>query len=81
MDFPFWLQWVLDQQMAQAQQAAIDAGMSVGVMHDLAVSVHPFRADTWTDGDVVMAAGVTVGAPPDARSTKWVRLVATSDAP
>ena len=65
VDFHCWLQWVLDQQMAQAQQAAIDAGMSVGVMHDLAVGVHPFGADTWTDGDV-MAAGVTVGAPPDA---------------
>lgn len=65
IDFHCWLQWVLDQQMAWAQQAAIDAGMSVGVMHDLAVGVHPFGADTWTDGDV-MAAGVTVGAPPDA---------------
>ena len=74
-----WLQWVLDQQMAQAQQAAIDAGMSVGVMHDLAVGVH-LRADTWTDGDV-MAAGVTVGAPPDAFNQVGRGLVATSDAP
>lgn len=65
IDFHCWLQWVLDQQMAQAQQAAVDAGMPVGIMHDLAVGVHPFGADTWTDGDV-MARGVTVGAPPDA---------------
>ena len=65
VDFHCWLQWVLDQQMAQAQQAAIDAGMPVGIMHDLAVGVHSFGADTWTDG-AVMASGVTVGAPPDA---------------
>ena len=65
IDFYRWLQWVVDQQMGQAQQAAIDAGMPVGVMHDLAVGVHRFGADTWTDGHV-MASGVTVGAPPDA---------------
>lgn len=65
VDFYRWLQWVVDQQMAQAQRAAVDAGMPVGVMHDLAVGVHRFGADTWTGGDV-MASGVTVGAPPDA---------------
>ncbi len=65
IDFFRWLQWVLDQQMALAQQAAVASGMSVGVMHDLAVGVHRFGADTWTGGDL-MARGVTVGAPPDA---------------
>ncbi len=65
IDFHCWLQWVLDQQMAQAQRAAVDAGMPVGIMHDLAVGVHTFGADTWIDEDV-MARGVAVGAPPDA---------------
>ena len=36
-----------------------------GVVHDLAVGVHPHGADTWALQDV-MARGVTVGAPPDA---------------
>ena len=43
IDFYSWLQWVLDEQLADAQQAATDAGMRLGVMHDLAVGVHPRR--------------------------------------
>jgi 4-alpha-glucanotransferase len=62
--FHQWLQWCLDQQLAAAQQAAIDAGMGVGVMHDLAVGVHPDGADRWGLAGI-LAAGVSVGAPPD----------------
>ncbi len=64
IEFHAWLQWIVDDQMAAAQQAAQDGGMSIGVMHDLAVGVHRFGSDTWVDSDV-MARGVTVGAPPD----------------
>jgi 4-alpha-glucanotransferase len=64
IEFHAWLQWVIDDQMASAQQAALDGGMSIGVMHDLAVGVHLFGSDTWVDRQV-MAQGVTVGAPPD----------------
>ena len=42
-----WLQWVADEQLARAQQAARDAGMAIGVMHDLAVGVHPEGSDAW----------------------------------
>ena len=38
--------------------------MSLGVMHDLAVGVHPGGADAWRLQDVY-AQGVQVGAPPD----------------
>lgn len=65
VDFYCWLQWVLDQQLGAAQQRATDAGMALGVVHDLAVGVHPDGADTWAL-QRVMARGVTVGAPPDA---------------
>lgn len=65
VDFFCWLQWVLDEQLATAQRRAVGAGMSRGVVHDLAVGVHPDGADTWALQDV-MARGVTVGAPPDA---------------
>ena len=47
-----------------AQRAALDGGMALGIMHDLAVGVHPEGADAWALGDV-LARGATVGAPPD----------------
>ena len=64
VDFESWLQWVLDEQLQQAQAKAENAGMSLGVMHDLAVGVHPGGADAWRLQDVY-AQGVRVGAPPD----------------
>jgi 4-alpha-glucanotransferase len=39
--------------------------MTVGIVHDLPVGVHPGGADTWAVRDV-FAADVRVGAPPDA---------------
>ena len=38
--------------------------MAIGVMHDLAVGVHPEGADAWALQDV-LASGIGVGAPPD----------------
>ena len=64
VEFQCWLQWVLDEQLASAQQAGRRAGMGLGVMHDLAVGVHPHGADAWSLQDSY-AAGITVGAPPD----------------
>ncbi|HEY5553926.1 MAG TPA: 4-alpha-glucanotransferase [Cellulomonas sp.] len=64
VDFHCWLQWVADSQLADAQRAALAGGMSIGIMHDLAVGVHPEGADVWALGDV-LARGATVGAPPD----------------
>ena len=59
-----WMQWLVDEQMAVTQGAARDAGMAIGVMHDLAVGVHPEGSDAWALQDV-LAPGVGVGAPPD----------------
>jgi 4-alpha-glucanotransferase len=64
IEFHQWLQWLCDEQLAHAQQVATDAGMALGVMHDLAVGVHPEGADSWALQDV-LAKGVSVGAPPD----------------
>ncbi len=64
VEFHCWLQWLLDEQLEAAQQQAVDAGMAIGVMHDLAVGVHPEGADAWALRDV-LASGVAVGAPPD----------------
>ncbi|GAA4358755.1 4-alpha-glucanotransferase [Angustibacter luteus] len=65
VDFYRWLQWVADEQLASAHRRARAAGMSLGVVHDLAVGVHPEGADVWGLRDA-LAHGVTVGAPPDA---------------
>ncbi len=65
VDFYAWLQWVADDQLADAHRAALRAGMRLGVVHDLAVGVHPEGADAWALG-ATLARGVTVGAPPDA---------------
>lgn len=65
VDFYRWSQWVLDEQLSDAQNTARRAGMNMGVMHDLAVGVHPEGSDSWSLQDV-FAAGMTVGAPPDA---------------
>jgi 4-alpha-glucanotransferase len=64
VDFHRWLQWQLDEQLAAAQSQAVAAGMSLGIVHDLAVGVHPDGADSWALQDV-LALGVTAGAPPD----------------
>jgi 4-alpha-glucanotransferase len=64
VDFHRWLQWQLDEQLASAQSQATRAGMALGIMHDLAVGVHPTGADAWALQDA-MALGVTAGAPPD----------------
>ncbi len=63
-DFHAWLQWLAAEQLAAAQQAAKDAGMAHGIIHDLAVGVHPGGADAWAHQDLLVR-GVSVGAPPD----------------
>ena len=64
IEFHAWLQWQLDEQLAAAQVAARTAGMPVGIVHDLAVGVHPGSADAWMYRPLY-APGMSVGAPPD----------------
>ncbi|MFJ3226905.1 4-alpha-glucanotransferase [Streptomyces sp. NPDC086783] len=65
VDFHTRLAWLTDAQLTAAQRGARDAGMPVGLVHDLAVGVHPGGADAWAQQEY-FAAGTTVGAPPDA---------------
>lgn len=62
--FHMWMQWVLSEQLDTAQRAACAAGMSIGVMSDLAVGVHPYGSEVWAEPHM-FATGMTVGAPPD----------------
>jgi 4-alpha-glucanotransferase len=64
IEFHAWLQWLVAEQFAEAQQAARQAGMSIGVITDLAVGAHPGGADAWARQDVIVP-GISVGAPPD----------------
>ncbi|HJP79081.1 MAG TPA: 4-alpha-glucanotransferase [Pseudonocardiaceae bacterium] len=59
-----WLQRRCAEQLGAARQASIDAGMSIGIVHDLAVGIDPNGADAWALQDV-LAKGVSVGAPAD----------------
>ncbi|WP_299527503.1 4-alpha-glucanotransferase [uncultured Streptomyces sp.] len=73
VDFHCRLVWLTELQLADAQRAATDAGMGVGIVHDLAVGVHPAGSDTWALRDAY-ALGMSVGAPPDAfnaRGQDW----------
>ncbi|MEU0072389.1 4-alpha-glucanotransferase [Streptomyces sp. NPDC006332] len=73
VDFHRRLAWLTDTQLTAAQRTAREAGMTVGVVHDLAVGVHPGGADAWAQQEH-FAAGMSVGAPPDAfnaRGQDW----------
>ncbi|RRJ85821.1 4-alpha-glucanotransferase [Gulosibacter macacae] len=65
VEFACWVQFVAREQSAAVQEELREAGMSLGVMHDLAVGVHPSGADSWSLHRA-LARGVSVGAPPDA---------------
>ncbi|MEU0427098.1 4-alpha-glucanotransferase, partial [Streptomyces canus] len=47
VDFHSRLAWLTESQLGAAQRVAREAGMPVGVVHDLAVGVHPEGADAW----------------------------------
>ena len=74
-DFHAWLQWLVDEQLAVAQRTALAAGMTRGIIHDLAVGVHPGGADAWAHQDLLVR-GISVGAPPDSfnqRGQDWAQ--------
>ncbi|MFL5995055.1 MAG: 4-alpha-glucanotransferase [Streptomyces sp.] len=73
VDFFCRLAWLTESQLGAAQRVAREAGMPLGVVHDLAVGVHPEGADAWAQ-QAYFAAGMSVGAPPDAfnaRGQDW----------
>lgn len=65
--FHCWLQWQIDRQLQEVQAHALDAGMPIGLYHDLALATDRFGCDLWAHPDH-FATGCRVGAPPDAFS-------------
>jgi len=62
--FHAWQQLLLDRQLGDVQRALTTGGMSIGVVHDLAVGIDPAGADGWALQDA-LAHGARIGAPPD----------------
>jgi 4-alpha-glucanotransferase len=60
--FHKWVQWLLDEQLAQA-------AAEIPLMQDLPIGIDPDGADAWALQDV-FASGVTVGSPPDEYNTQ-----------
>lgn len=59
-----YLQWIAEEQIAEAQKVAKESGMLVGVYRDLAVGVDRGGADVWSNRRLYCLEAST-GAPPD----------------
>ena len=89
-EFHAWLQWRAEAQVEDAQSAARQGGMGLGLYLDLAVGPRPDGAEVWMHAETI-ADGITVGAPPDhlnPEGQSWAlaahapeRLAATGYAP
>lgn len=62
--FHAFLQWQAALGLQQAQIAAREAGMAIGLISDLAVGADPAGSQAWSRYDQ-MLHGLSVGAPPD----------------
>jgi len=65
VSFHAYLQYRADQGMHEAQKAARDAGMKIGIIADLAVGTDHAGSQSWSRQDEVLR-GLEIGAPPDA---------------
>jgi 4-alpha-glucanotransferase len=64
IEFFNWLQWIADQQLFAASEAAAAGGMEVGLYRDLAVGCDRTGCETWSRPGNFLE-GAHVGAPPD----------------
>ena len=62
--FHAWLQYRADRELEGAQQAALAAGMPIGLVSDLAVGADAGGSHCWTHQGESLR-GLTIGAPPD----------------
>ncbi|PMR73224.1 4-alpha-glucanotransferase [Billgrantia endophytica] len=64
VDFHVFLQWLASEGLARAQASARHAGMSVGLIADLAVGADAAGSQAWSR-QAEMLEGLSIGAPPD----------------
>lgn len=62
--FHKYVQWQIARQLERVQASARAAGMSIGLMHDLALATDQFGSDLWACREFFVS-GCRVGAPPD----------------
>ncbi len=73
VEFHIFLQWLAERSLAEAQRRARAAGMTLGLITDVAVGMDPGGSHAWSRPQDLLA-GVSVGAPPDAfqaRGQDW----------
>ena len=59
-----WVQWQIDRQLELAHRRARQAGMAIGLYHDLALATDRYGADLWAHREAFLERA-RVGAPPD----------------
>ena len=64
VEYACFLQWLADEQLADAAALSRQEGLGIGFYRDLAVGTSPEGAAAWSGQDGLMR-GVAVGAPPD----------------
>ncbi|MER2266314.1 malto-oligosyltrehalose synthase [Methylobacterium oxalidis] len=64
-----WLQYLADRQLREASEAALDAGMRIGLYRDLAVGADRGGSEVWSHPER-FAEHVSIGAPPDLLAPK-----------
>jgi 4-alpha-glucanotransferase len=69
LDFYKYVQFVIEEELAEAQEYTKAKGMAIGLYHDLALATDSAGADLWAYRDLYVT-GCRVGSPPDAFSPK-----------
>ena len=64
IEFYCYLQWRIEQQAAAAQEEVRQAGMSVGLYHDLPLATDRYGCELWGHREFYVS-GCRVGSPPD----------------
>ncbi|OOF41205.1 4-alpha-glucanotransferase [Rodentibacter mrazii] len=59
-----WLQWLMEQQLAELQKLCKKCGMQLGIYGDLAVNSSRGSVDVWSDPELY-CVNISIGAPPD----------------
>lgn len=62
--FHAFAQWIAHESLLRAQSRARSAGMSIGLVGDLAIGTDPRGSHAWSRQNDILT-GVSVGAPPD----------------
>ncbi|MBU2033006.1 MAG: 4-alpha-glucanotransferase, partial [Alphaproteobacteria bacterium] len=62
--FYLFLQWLAEQGLNEAQRAARQAGMAIGLIADLAVGMDAGGSHAWSRPEELLT-GLSIGAPPD----------------